>query len=196
MEWAMSQDRVRILAGGDDRGYNSMDVFMNSVAALATGDWLMLWSDENRIKTKGWDSVLSKVDASAPLYLYPRTKHFGGGRIPIVSRALYFALGHNGHTYFSDTYLDSLCHLAGIVRPVDFDTEMIPGLDHVNKRDPEQRREAMIEFYSSFNKWRWEMDKRKLGVALGKDLGDAALFTFEDKAQLLSTAVHTPIWAG
>jgi len=171
MEWAMDQDRVRILGGGDDRGYNSMDMFTNSLAAISTGDWLMMWSDENRITTKGWDLILAKHDAAAPLYLYPRTHKFVPGcRIPVVSRALYHMLGYLGATFFADVWMDTLARAAGIAHPLDFDTEMVPGLPSVTDRGDAVYKDAVAEYCGAYSKWRWEMDLAKLGACMRKDL--------------------------
>jgi len=52
----------KLIVGSPLRGYFSLHHFYNDCAALATGDWLMVWNDDCRMLTPHWDTLLTNLD--------------------------------------------------------------------------------------------------------------------------------------
>jgi hypothetical protein len=41
-------------------GYGRLHEYFNFLASEATGDWLMLWNDDARMVTEGWDTIITE----------------------------------------------------------------------------------------------------------------------------------------
>jgi hypothetical protein len=53
-------------------GYQKLNVYYNTLAGLAWGQWLMVWNDDALIDTAGWDLVLDRyLDHPMPLLRMP-----------------------------------------------------------------------------------------------------------------------------
>jgi len=162
--------RVRVLAGDTEDGYASMDHFVNSMAAVANGDWLWPSADDMRCRAPGWDGVLAALcedPVGECVMAVPRVVNMMSRTITVMSRGFYEALGHMGRTACADCYVDSLAHFAGIKRPLAVDVEDSK-LAWIGDR----------ELMRSWDRYRSEegarlfrLDKRKLGAVLGKQLG-------------------------
>jgi glycosyltransferase involved in cell wall biosynthesis len=63
-------------------GYGKLNVYANSLAALSTGHWLMLWNDDALIQNKSWDTIIDGYD-SHPMPLL---------RMPVMYMSHPFAL--------------------------------------------------------------------------------------------------------
>lgn len=168
LRWAVETKLpVRVVIGDDADGYRSISNFVNCLAAMARGSWFGLWSDENRIQTKGWDTLVSAHDARECHILYARVLNNSGQIIPFISRRLYEVLGHAGQTAHCDCYLNSLGQLADVVDYLPIETKMGPNA-----------RVAERDIWATWREYRGEecarlfdIDKIKLGAYLGRALG-------------------------
>jgi hypothetical protein len=172
MEWAAKRDkqRIRVVIGDTEEGYGSADHFINSMAAVANGDWLWAGSDDHKCVSGDWDEVLARAckDPRRELHLLTaKVNNWPNGRIPIMSRGLYTVLGHMGHTGMADCYVDSLSHFAGIQRPSGLEVRD-QGLGDVV---PRRVMDSWRRYKGEDNCWRFEQDKRKLEAVLGRKLG-------------------------
>lgn len=52
----------RTLVSGRGRGYFDLHVYVNDLSAVSKGDWLFIFNDDARMKTKHWDQELLKAD--------------------------------------------------------------------------------------------------------------------------------------
>lgn len=157
---------IRLVMGDDGDGYGSIGDFVNCLAAVARGQWLLPWSDRNRMVTEDWDQRLEVHDASSPLVLYATADNSPRQRIPMLSRQLYAILGHAGRTGHSDCYLDMLADLAGILRPSGI---VVSGAQvrWATSRDIA----ATWRAYRSEETARlFDLDKVKLGACLGRTM--------------------------
>lgn len=158
---------VRTVVGNDPGSYRDLYKYANCLAALADGDWLWCASDRNRVVTKGWDTLLAQRDAARCQMLYPSIVGSPGWRVPIVSRALYTALGHVGLSPHCDCYVDSLAGLLGALNPVPIETVQVD-CGYTAERDvwatwAEYRSEATSKLFA--------IDKAKLEAVCGISLG-------------------------
>ena len=48
----------KAIVSGRGRGYLDMHEWVNQMARLATGDWMLLWNDDARMATHDWDLLL------------------------------------------------------------------------------------------------------------------------------------------
>lgn len=97
-------NNFKLIVGSPMRGYFSLHHFYNDCAALATGDWLMVWNDDCKMVTEHWDTLLASLD-------YRQFPNFKGnstvacfnvagipsdniGCFPAMRRASYNLMGH------------------------------------------------------------------------------------------------------
>ena len=52
-------------------GYANLSAYWNHLAMMASGDWLLLWNDDARMLTSGWDQII-KSQPPAVLWAYTR----------------------------------------------------------------------------------------------------------------------------
>lgn len=171
LAWAGRRDRkVRVVIGDTEQGYGSLHKFMNCVAAMSDGDWLWPAGDDSRMLTAGWDRLLREhtlMPRETCTVLLPTVTNFPGRRYLVLSRGFYRALGHMGLTPHCDCYIDSLSHFAGVQEHIDIELEdMRP--PYVSERDVPK---TWAEYRSKESAHCFDVDKRKLGAVLGKNLG-------------------------
>lgn len=168
--WALDhKSRVRVVIGDSERGYGSMDHFANCMAAVSNGDWLFGASDDFRMLTRGWDRLVREAlkDPRREMKLLTaKVVSWPESRIGIMSRGLYRAIGHLGMTEYADCYVDSLTHFAGVQEKVAIEmseTGLLPPV-------PRDRLKTWAEYRSAETAWCFDLDKRKLGAALGREI--------------------------
>ncbi|HEY6117710.1 MAG TPA: glycosyltransferase, partial [Candidatus Dormibacteraeota bacterium] len=61
-------DQVTVWTAPQRYGYPRLHEYVNALAAQAGGDWLMLWNDDARILTPGWDQA---IEAAPQAVLWP-----------------------------------------------------------------------------------------------------------------------------
>lgn len=121
---------------GERHGYEQLHLYYNELAELATGDYLLLWNDDARMVTRGWNEQVAKLDPTVPFVATP-----GGGDhpFPLISRALYETLGHFSLAPHCDTWLCEIGKAAGCMVSVDYEIEHLRDeLDDETKRDGER----------------------------------------------------------
>jgi len=175
LQWASTRDKkIRVVIGDTEDGYGSLHKFINCLAAVSNGDWLWCGSDDVKMITQNWDSILQS-ELPAPKetcrIVTAQVVNMPNTRTTIISRAFYNALGHCGLTPHCDCYIDALAHFAGIRVPIgiqiqDMHTDSVP---YVVPRDVEK---TWAEYRSQKSAHCFNMDKLKLGAILKKDLGN------------------------
>lgn len=87
-------------------GYPRLHEYVNRLAALSHGDWLMLWNDDARILTRGWDTL---IEAQAPAVLWPHSNDIPTcNTFPIWPRAWTDHLGHVSLSPHCDSWIQFL----------------------------------------------------------------------------------------
>ncbi|MDX2838010.1 hypothetical protein PV377_03150 [Streptomyces ipomoeae] len=92
-------------------GYPRLHEYVNALAEQAVGDWLMLWNDDARILTPGWDRAV----ASAPqAVLWPHSNDIPTcNTFPIWPRAWTAHLGHVSLSPHCDSWIQFLGQTIG-----------------------------------------------------------------------------------
>lgn len=89
-------------------GYESIHTFCNNMLQIANGDWIMLWNDDARMVTYGWDDILRQEKPRCVL-LNPADEHGNHAHIfPIVNRQICLELGHFALNAFTDRWLQNV----------------------------------------------------------------------------------------
>lgn len=108
----------KLIVGLPLRGYFSLHHFYNDCAALATGDWLMVWNDDCKMVTQHWDTLLVNLD-------YRQFPNFKGnstvacfnvagipsdniGCFPAMRRASYDLMGHFSRHCHNDLWVNDV----------------------------------------------------------------------------------------
>ena len=87
-------------------GYPRLHEYVNRLAQRADGDWLMLWNDDARMLTRGWDAL---VGEQAPTVLWPRSNDIPTcNTFPIWPRAWTDHLGHASLSPHCDSWIQYL----------------------------------------------------------------------------------------
>jgi glycosyltransferase involved in cell wall biosynthesis len=87
-------------------GYPRLHEYVNRIAEQADGDWLMLWNDDARMLTQGWDSV---VHEQHPGVLWPWSNDIPTcNTFPIWPKAWTDHLGHVSLSPHCDSWIQYL----------------------------------------------------------------------------------------
>lgn len=100
-------------------GYDRLHEYVNELTVQAAGEWLLLWNDDARMLTRGWDA---RVHEAAAGVLWPR--HNGSPYLnvfPVVHRSIVDALGHFSLSPHCDSWVQDVAHASGVHHPIDVD---------------------------------------------------------------------------
>jgi glycosyltransferase involved in cell wall biosynthesis len=130
---ATDPDRVEVLVASDDDdpptdraaralgarslvgprwGYPRLQMYVNALAHHANGTWLLLWNDDARMLTKGWDERVAEAE---PGVLWPSHNDSPMLNIfPVVHRRLVELLGHFSLSAHCDSWVQDVAQAVGI----------------------------------------------------------------------------------
>ncbi len=93
-------------------GYARLHEYVNRLAAQANGDWQLLWNDDARMRTPGWDSVIAE---QPPGVLWPATNNGPWlNTFPVTHTSVITALGHWSLSPHCDSWIQDVAETAGI----------------------------------------------------------------------------------
>lgn len=110
-------DADQILRVDERYGYSRLHEYFNRLAALARGDWLMLWNDDCVMNTHGWDHLI--LEHTPRHVLAPHTHHDPLIVLPIIPRAWTQACGHYARLLHVDSWWQDLGNHLGCVEWID-----------------------------------------------------------------------------
>lgn len=92
-------------------GYHRLHEYVNRLARQASGQWLLLWNDDARMLTTGWDTV---AEQAPPGVLWPSHNDSPLLNIfPIAHRSIIEAIGHVSLSPHCDSWLQDVATAAG-----------------------------------------------------------------------------------
>lgn len=92
-------------------GYSGLHHYVNELARQASGEWLMLWNDDARILTEGWDLI---VLAQEPGVLWPHSNDIPTcNTFPLWPREWTDRLGHVSLSPHCDSWIQYLGQTLG-----------------------------------------------------------------------------------
>lgn len=95
-------------------GYAQLHLYYNHLAAMARGEWLLLWNDDAQMLTGDWDKVISE---QAPGVLWPGSNQ-GQYYFPAWPKAWSDAWGHVSLSPNVDVWLSEVGARLGLASPV------------------------------------------------------------------------------
>lgn len=101
-------------------GYENLHVYVNTLAANATGEWLFFWNDDGIMVTEGWDDVISSYTGQFKL-LAPKDNHDGHpyAIFPIVPKDWFMLMGHLSQNAQNDAWLSHIAYMLDIFERID-----------------------------------------------------------------------------
>lgn len=98
--------QARLWTAPERYGYSRLHEYVNRLAEQADGDWLMLWNDDARILTPGWDTV---IEAAPTGVLWPHSNDIPTcNTFPIWPRTWTDRLGHVSLSPHNDSWIQYL----------------------------------------------------------------------------------------
>lgn len=111
--------QARIWTAPERYGYPQLHEYVNRLAEQADGDWLMLWNDDARMLTPGWDTV---VGEQQPGVLWPHSNDIPTcNTFPIWPHAWTEHLGHVSLSPHCDSWIQYLGQAVDRHERVDID---------------------------------------------------------------------------
>jgi hypothetical protein len=127
--------RTRTWIPSERYGYAHLHRYMNGLAIRADGEWLMLWNDDCRMLTQGWDKVIGD---EAPGILWPAADYVPDlNTFPVLPAAWVDHLGHVSLDQSADMWWHDIGEMTGVMRkiPVSIHHEHATGDVTANERD-------------------------------------------------------------
>ena len=98
--------------------YVHLNKYINDLCAIATGDWLVFWSDDVLMETQDWDKQIEDHKDEF-LLLSPIVSNrpdFPGTMFPILPKKWYDELGHFSLNCHNDTWVEEIAKSLGIFK--------------------------------------------------------------------------------
>lgn len=101
-------------------GYHKLNVYVNTLAGIATGDWLFFWNDDAIMLSENWDEQIDKYTGQFKL-LAPRDNHDGHpyAILPIVPMGWFKLMDHLSLNAQNDAWLSHIAYMLDIFERID-----------------------------------------------------------------------------
>jgi hypothetical protein len=144
-------------------GYLRLNEYVNELAKISTGDWLMFWNDDAIMESKGWDQEIIKHTGEFCCLRMPTHNEHPYAIFPIVPRKWYELFGYLSAHQISDAWISQISYMLDIVKNVNIsvihDRHDLTG----NNKDETFENRPMLEGNPNnpidFNHYNWR-DKR------------------------------------
>lgn len=133
---ACSPIDLKIIVGPRGEGYKNFHVFVNELAVVARGDFLMLFNDDARFLSRNWPLAILYWQNRLVILRF-NTPGFSENIFPAVHRKIFEILGHYSLDTHCDSWIESVAYELFMQRD-----EMSVEIDHFRGTD-----EAMDQTY-------------------------------------------------
>lgn len=100
-------------------GYLKLHEYLNALAGLANGHWLMFWNDDAVMQTKDWDLRITEYDGKFLCLRMPTHNQHPYAIFPIVPRDWFYLLGHLSNHQLTDATISQISYIVGIMQNID-----------------------------------------------------------------------------
>jgi glycosyltransferase involved in cell wall biosynthesis len=100
-------------------GYLRLHEYLNALAGLANGQWLMFWNDDAVMQTKDWDQHITEHNGKFLCLRMPTHNEHPYAIFPIVPRDWYYLLGHLSNHQLTDATISQISYIVGIMQNID-----------------------------------------------------------------------------
>lgn len=101
-------------------GYDKLNIYVNTLAASATGEWLFFWNDDALMLSENWDNEIDKYTGQFKL-LAPKDNHDGHpyAILPIVPIDWFRLMDHLSMNAQNDAWLSHIAYMLDIFERID-----------------------------------------------------------------------------
>jgi hypothetical protein len=108
-----------VLKTAERYGYSRLHEYVNRLAVKARGEWLLLFNDDARMLTSGWDQIVRDPQHARAAVLFPGSNHPPAlNCFPIVNRRMTELLGHVSLSPHYDSWVSEVAAAAGLERRI------------------------------------------------------------------------------
>lgn len=100
-------------------GYLKLHEYLNALAGLANGHWLMFWNDDAVMQTQDWDQKIIQHTGKFLCLRMPTHNCHPYAIFPIVPRDWYYLLGHLSNHQLTDATISQISYIVGIMKNID-----------------------------------------------------------------------------
>jgi hypothetical protein len=100
-------------------GYERLHVYVNQLAAVAEGNWLVFWNDDAVMVDPHWDTVINSHTGEFCLQAFDTHNLHPYSIFPIVPREWFEVIGHLSDHQLNDAWLSQIAWILDIVRRID-----------------------------------------------------------------------------
>lgn len=100
-------------------GYLKLHEYLNALAGLANGNWLMFWNDDAVMQTQDWDQRITEHDGRFLCLRMPTHNQHPYAIFPIVPRDWFYLLGHLSNHQLTDATISQISYIVGIMQNID-----------------------------------------------------------------------------
>jgi hypothetical protein len=100
-------------------GYLKLHEYLNALAGLANGNWLMFWNDDAVMQTQNWDQRITEHNGKFLCLRMPTHNQHPYAIFPIVPRDWYYLLGHLSNHQLTDATISQISYILNIVQNID-----------------------------------------------------------------------------
>ncbi len=101
-------------------GYEKLNIYVNTLASSATGQWIFFWNDDAIMETKGWDDIIESKNGEFKLFA-PKDNHEGHpyAILPILPMDWFRLLDHLSMNAQNDAWLSHIAYMLDIFERID-----------------------------------------------------------------------------
>jgi hypothetical protein len=96
-------------------GYIRLNEYVNSLAKVATGNWLMFWNDDAFMESANWDTEIVKHTGKFCCLRMPTHNSHPYAIFPIVPKAWYELFGYLSSHQISDAWISQISYMLDIM---------------------------------------------------------------------------------
>ena len=100
-------------------GYIRLNEYVNGLAKISTGDWLMFWNDDAIMESAGWDKKIANHTGEFCCLRMPTHNEHPYAIFPIVPRKWFELLGYLSQHQISDAWISQTSYMLDIMKDVD-----------------------------------------------------------------------------
>jgi len=100
-------------------GYVKLHEYVNALAGLADGDWLMFWNDDAVMQTQDWDLEIIQHTGKFLCLRMPTHNCHPYAIFPIVPRDWFYLLGRLSSHQLTDATISQIAYVVGIMQNIN-----------------------------------------------------------------------------
>jgi hypothetical protein len=140
-------------------GYIRLNEYVNALAKVATGDWLMFWNDDAFMESADWDTEIVKYTGEFYCLRMPTHNSHPYAIFPIVPKKWYELFGYLSAHQISDAWISQMSYMLDIVKNINVkvihDRHDLTGNNHDDTFKNRVMFEGMPEDPRDFNHISW-----------------------------------------